>query len=44
MIYRVVNSVPYVCRAEPGIRSDLDLPLIAGRVYGDLIRRGRSAS
>ena len=26
-----VNSVPYVCRAEPGVRTYLDLPLIAGR-------------
>lgn len=26
-----VNSVPYVCRAESGIRTYLDLPLIAGR-------------
>ena len=26
-----VNSVPYVCRAEPGIKTYLDLPLIAGR-------------
>jgi hypothetical protein len=26
-----VNSVPYVCRAEPGIRSYLDLPLMPGR-------------
>lgn len=26
-----VNSIPYVCRAEPGIRTYLDLPLIAGR-------------
>ncbi|MFY9587682.1 MAG: dihydrodipicolinate reductase [Actinomycetota bacterium] len=26
-----VNSVPYVCAAEPGIRSYLDLPIIAGR-------------
>ena len=26
-----VNSVPYVCRAEPGIRTYLDLPLVAGR-------------
>lgn len=26
-----VNAVPYVCAAEPGIRSYLDLPLIAGR-------------
>ncbi|MET0591948.1 MAG: hypothetical protein ABW133_04565 [Polyangiaceae bacterium] len=26
-----VNAVPYVCRAEPGIKSYLDLPLVAGR-------------
>ena len=26
-----VNAIPYVCAAEPGIRSYLDLPLIAGR-------------
>lgn len=26
-----VSSIPYVCRAEPGIRTYLDLPLIAGR-------------
>jgi hypothetical protein len=26
-----VSAVPYVCRAEPGIRTYLDLPLIAGR-------------
>jgi hypothetical protein len=26
-----VNSVPYVCAAEPGIKTYLDLPLIAGR-------------
>jgi hypothetical protein len=26
-----VNAVPYVCEAEPGIRTYLDLPLIAGR-------------
>jgi 2,4-diaminopentanoate dehydrogenase len=26
-----VNSVPYVCAADPGIRTYLDLPLIAGR-------------
>jgi hypothetical protein len=34
-----VNSVPYVCRAEPGIRTYLDLPLIAGRAAPAL--RGR---
>ena len=32
-----VNSVPYVCRAEPGIKTYLDLPLIAGRAHPDLI-------
>ena len=26
-----VNSIPAVCRAEPGIKTYLDLPLIAGR-------------
>ncbi len=26
-----VNAVPYVCDAEPGIRTYLDLPLLAGR-------------
>jgi hypothetical protein len=33
-----VNAVPYVCRAEPGIRSYLDLPLIAGRAAPELAR------
>jgi len=28
-----VNAIPYVCRAEPGIKTYLDLPLVAGR-YG----------
>ncbi|MGH8979247.1 MAG: NAD(P)H-dependent amine dehydrogenase family protein, partial [Acidimicrobiia bacterium] len=26
-----VNAIPYVCDAEPGIRTYLDLPIIAGR-------------
>lgn len=26
--FRIVNAVPYVCRAEPGIRSTTDLPAI----------------
>jgi len=26
-----VNAIPYVCRAEPGIRTYLDLPLVSGR-------------
>jgi len=31
-----VNAVPYVCAAAPGIRTYLDLPLIAGRAAPDL--------
>ncbi len=31
-----VNSIPYVCRAEPGIRTYLDLPLISGRADATL--------
>jgi hypothetical protein len=27
-----VNAIPYVCRAEAGIKTYLDLPIIAGRV------------
>jgi hypothetical protein len=34
-----VNAVPYVCRAEPGIRTYLDLPMIAGRAAPDLGHR-----
>ncbi len=34
-----VNSIPYVCRAEPGIRTYLDLPLIAGRADPALFAR-----
>jgi hypothetical protein len=26
-----VNSVPYVCDADPGVKTYLDLPMIAGR-------------
>lgn len=26
-----VNAIPYVCRAEPGIKTYLDLPLVSGR-------------
>lgn len=35
-----VNAIPYVCRAEPGIKTYLDLPLIAGRAAPDLARAG----
>ena len=31
-----VNSIPEVCRAAPGIRTYLELPLVAGRVARDL--------
>jgi hypothetical protein len=26
-----VNAIPYVCRADPGLMTYLDLPLVAGR-------------
>jgi 2,4-diaminopentanoate dehydrogenase len=26
-----VNAIPYVCQAGPGVKTYLDLPLIAGR-------------
>ena len=31
-----VNAIPYVCRAEPGIRTYLDLPLVCGRAAARL--------
>jgi hypothetical protein len=31
-----VNAVPYVCRAEPGIKTHLDLPLVCGRAAASL--------
>lgn len=31
-----VNAIPAVCRAEPGIRTYLDLPLVAGRAAAGL--------
>ena len=33
-----VNSIPYVVAAAPGIRTYLDLPLVAGRAHPDLAR------
>ena len=33
-----VSAIPYVCDAEPGIKTYLDLPLIAGRAAPDLSR------
>jgi len=34
----VVSAIPYVCRAEPGIKTYLDLPLVAGRAAPELAR------
>lgn len=34
--FHCVNSIPYVVAAEPGIKTYLDLPLIAGRAHPDL--------
>ncbi len=34
-----VNAIPYVCRAAPGIRTYLDLPLVSGRAAPALQRR-----
>jgi len=31
-----VSAIPYVCRAEPGIQTYLDLPLVAGRAAAGL--------
>ena len=36
-----VNAVPYVCRAEPGVRTYLDLPPVAGRAAPGLGRDTR---
>jgi hypothetical protein len=36
-----VNAIPYVCRAEPGLLTYLDLPLVAGRSALRLGRSGR---
>ncbi len=36
----VVNAVPYVCEAEPGLLTYLDMPLVAGRAAPHLQRPG----
>ena len=33
-----VSAIPYVCRADPGLKTYLDLPLIAGRADPRLAR------
>lgn len=38
-----VNAIPYVCRAEPGIKSYLDLPLVSGRADPSLARAAGTA-
>jgi hypothetical protein len=41
-----VNAIPYVVAAEPGIKTYLDLPIIAGRAtasLGNAATRGRTA-
>jgi hypothetical protein len=38
-----VNAIPYVCEAEPGIRTYLDLPAYCGRAHPDLIAKGGAA-
>jgi hypothetical protein len=35
-----VNAIPYVCKAAPGIRTYLDLPLMSGRADPSLHRAG----
>jgi len=37
-----VNAIPYVCRAAPGIRTYLDLPLVSGRAAAGLRKGGRA--
>jgi 2,4-diaminopentanoate dehydrogenase len=34
-----VNAIPYVCRAGPGIKTYLDLPLVSGRAAQALLAR-----
>ena len=34
-----VSAIPYVCAAPPGIRTYLDLPLVAGRAAPEVARR-----
>jgi hypothetical protein len=36
-----VNTIPYVCRAEPGIKTYLDLPLVEGRAAPHLLKGER---
>ena len=38
-----VNAIPYVCNAEPGLRTYLDMPIAAGRAAAGL-HRDRAAA
>jgi len=38
-----VNAIPYVCRAEAGLKTYLDLPLVAGRAAPEFNRNRRAA-
>ena len=35
---RIVNAIPVVCEARPGLLSALDLPLVTGRGLGSARR------
>ena len=37
-----VNAIPYVCRAEPGLLTYLEMPLVAGRAASALHRDRRA--
>jgi hypothetical protein len=37
-----VNAIPYVCRADPGLLTYLEMPLVAGRAAPDLHRDRRA--
>ncbi len=39
-----VNAVPYVCKSEPGLRSYLDMPMIAGRIDQSFARHCQAGS
>jgi hypothetical protein len=36
-----VNAIPYVCAAAPGVRTSLDLPVVAGRAHPRLLGAAR---
>ncbi len=39
-----VSAIPYVCRAEPGIKTYLDLPLVTGRADRSMQRSASSST